>query len=119
VHISALADRFVKDPHAVVKSGDLVKVKVMEVDLVRKRIALSMRLGDVAPERAAGEASDSRSQGREPRPRPRTSPGRTGRSAEARPAPGGRAATRAKAPAPAAAPGGGTMADAFAKAKRR
>ncbi|EGV18918.1 Tex family protein [Thiocapsa marina] len=118
VHISALADRFVKDPHAVVKSGDLVKVKVMEVDLARKRIALSMRLGDVASERAAGETSESRSQGREPRPRPQDTHGRTGRSAEARPAPGGRAATRAKAPAPAAAPGGGTMADAFAKAKR-
>jgi uncharacterized protein len=46
VHISALADRFVKDPHQVVKTGDLVKVKVMSVDLQRKRIALSMRMGD-------------------------------------------------------------------------
>ena len=119
VHISALADRFVKDPHAVVKSGDLVKVKVMEVDLVRKRIALSMRLGDVAPERTAGDASDSRSQGREPRPRAHIPPGRPGRSADARPASDGRGAARAKAPAASEAPGGGTMADAFAKAKRR
>lgn len=119
VHISALADRFVKDPHAVVKSGDLVKVKVMEVDLVRKRIALSMRLGDVAPERGAGDASDSRSQGRESRPRPQTPPGRPGRPADARPASDGRGAKRAKAPAPAEPPVGGTMADAFAKAKRR
>jgi uncharacterized protein len=43
VHISMLADRFVKDPHQVVKTGDVVKVKVLEVDLPRKRIALSMR----------------------------------------------------------------------------
>lgn len=119
VHISALADRFVKDPHAVVKSGDLVKVKVMEVDLVRKRIALSMRLGDVAPERGAGDASDSRPQAREPRPRVHASPGRSGRPSEPRPASDGRGATRTKAPAAAEAPGGGTMADAFAKAKRR
>jgi uncharacterized protein len=46
VHISALADRFIKDPHEVVKAGDIVKVKVMEVDVDRKRIALTMRLSD-------------------------------------------------------------------------
>jgi uncharacterized protein len=45
VHISALADRFVKDPHSVVKAGQVVKVKVIEVDLPRKRIALTMRMG--------------------------------------------------------------------------
>ena len=43
VHISQLADRFVKDPHEVVKTGDVVKVTVSEVDIPRKRIALSMR----------------------------------------------------------------------------
>ncbi|MCI5107229.1 MAG: RNA-binding transcriptional accessory protein, partial [Pseudomonadales bacterium] len=48
VHISALADHFVKDPHSVVKSGEVVKVKVMEVDEKRKRIGLSMRLNDEA-----------------------------------------------------------------------
>ena len=48
VHISALADSFVKDPHAVVKTGDVVRVKVMEVDEKRKRIGLSMRLDDEA-----------------------------------------------------------------------
>jgi uncharacterized protein len=48
VHISMLADRFVKDPREVVKAGDLVKVKVMEVDVQRKRIALSMRLSEPA-----------------------------------------------------------------------
>ncbi len=46
VHISAIAERFVKDPRSVVKAGDVVTVKVLEVDLARKRIALSMRLAD-------------------------------------------------------------------------
>jgi len=46
VHISALSDRFVEDPRAVVKAGDIVKVKVMDVDQQRRRIALSMRLND-------------------------------------------------------------------------
>ncbi len=46
VHISALSDSFVSDPREVVKAGDIVKVKVMEVDAQRKRIALSMRLND-------------------------------------------------------------------------
>jgi len=48
VHISALANRFVKDPHEVVKTGNIVKVKVIEVDVERKRIALSMRTDDDA-----------------------------------------------------------------------
>ena len=46
VHISALADKFVQDPHSVVKAGQIVKVKVVEIDPERKRIALSMRLQD-------------------------------------------------------------------------
>lgn len=46
VHISALADKFVKDPHAVVKAGQVVKVKVLDVDEKRKRIALTMRVSD-------------------------------------------------------------------------
>jgi len=46
VHISAMSEKFIKDPREVVKAGDLVKVKVMDVDLERKRIALSMRLTD-------------------------------------------------------------------------
>jgi uncharacterized protein len=46
VHVSQLADRFVKDPHEVVKAGDVVKVRVVEVDVRRKRIALSMRRDD-------------------------------------------------------------------------
>jgi uncharacterized protein len=51
VHISALAEKFVKDPREVVKAGDIVRVKVMEVDEARKRIGLSMRLTDKAGER--------------------------------------------------------------------
>lgn len=46
VHISAMSDKFIKDPREVVKAGDLVKVKVMEVDIERKRVGLSMRLSD-------------------------------------------------------------------------
>lgn len=48
VHISALANRFIKDPRDVVKTGDIVKVKVIEIDQKRNRIALSMRLADRA-----------------------------------------------------------------------
>jgi uncharacterized protein len=61
VHVSALADRFVKDPREVVKPGDIVKVKVLEVDLKRKRISLTMRLRDEAgsrPAPAGGKAAD-------------------------------------------------------------
>ncbi|MCF7529070.1 Tex family protein [Neisseria lisongii] len=53
VHISALANRFVQDPREVVKAGDVVKVKVIEVDAARKRIALTMRLDDEAGSGAA------------------------------------------------------------------
>jgi uncharacterized protein len=52
VHISALSNTFVKDPREVVKAGDIVKVKVLEVDANRKRIALTMRLSDKAEPRS-------------------------------------------------------------------
>ena len=48
VHVSQLADRFIKDPHEIVKAGDVVKVRVVEVDVARKRIALTMRSGEAA-----------------------------------------------------------------------
>ncbi|BFU61095.1 MULTISPECIES: Tex family protein [Rodentibacter] len=48
VHISSLSDKFVEDPHQIVKTGDIVKVKVLEVDVPRKRIALTMRLDESA-----------------------------------------------------------------------
>ena len=63
VHISALSDQFVKDPHTVVKAGQVVKVKVLEVDPKRKRIALTMRLSD-----SAASNSEPRSR-RAPEPR--------------------------------------------------
>lgn len=60
VHISALADTFVKDPRSVVKPGDIVKVKVLEVDIPRKRIALTMRMSDPAEKRPVGRQDDNR-----------------------------------------------------------
>lgn len=70
VHISSLADKFVEDPHTVVKAGDIVKVKVMEVDLDRKRIALSMRLdeqpGEGSSRKSAPADNDNRPQRRSP-----------------------------------------------------
>ena len=103
VHVSALSHTFVKDPRDAVKAGDIVKVKVMEVDLPRQRIGLSMRLDDEPgqsrsgrPE-AGGDARGSRS----------TRPG------DSRPA------ARSNAPIkPAAAPASGAFADAFAKARK-
>ena len=60
VHISAMSDTFIKDPREVVKAGDIVKVKVMEVDAARKRIALSMRMSDDANEQAEQKVSGER-----------------------------------------------------------
>ncbi|EKF9576099.1 RNA-binding transcriptional accessory protein [Vibrio cholerae] len=96
VHISALTDRFISDPREVVKAGDIVKVKVMEVDVQRKRIALSMRLNDEP-------GQDNRSQ--------RSSAPRTGqeRRAPRRDEPQGNALGGAM---------GGAFAAAFAKAKK-
>ncbi|CAH1555673.1 Tex family protein [Vibrio rotiferianus] len=72
VHISALTDRFVSDPREVVKAGDIVKVKVMEVDVQRKRIALSMRLNDEPgqdnrSQRSAAPRRNDQPQRRQPR----------------------------------------------------
>lgn len=73
VHISMLSNKFVKDPHEVVKAGEVVKVKVLEVDEKRKRIALTMRLEDQAArprETVAPQKHDSRPPSRPPRERP-------------------------------------------------
>ena len=72
VHISALSHTFVKDPREVVKAGDIVKVKVMEVDIPRKRIGLSMRMDDQPgadnkPARGA-DRNSGRSAGRKSQP---------------------------------------------------
>jgi uncharacterized protein len=65
VHISAMSDKFVKDPHQVVNTGEIVKVKVMAVDLDRRRISLSMRMSD-EPGKAAAPAREQKP----PRKRP-------------------------------------------------
>ncbi|MGR3464592.1 Tex family protein [Limimaricola sp.] len=65
VHVSQLADRFVKDPHEVVKAGDMVQVRVTEVDVARKRIGLTMRKDGGA---SAKQDRNARSDRRTPRP---------------------------------------------------
>ncbi len=100
VHVSALSHTFVKDPRDAVKAGDIVKVKVMEIDLPRQRIGLSMRLDD-EPGQARGRpgaGADARGQ-RDSRP-----PARTGTPPKS-----------ASAPAPA----NNAFADALARARQR
>ena len=92
VHVSQLANKFVSDAREVVKTGDIVKVKVLEVDLARKRISLTMKLDAQAP-RGAAKADNSF------RPAARHE----------------RSAGQGAAPRGAAAPSGNAMAAAFAK----
>lgn len=103
VHVSALSSKFVKDPREVVKAGDVVKVKVLEIDLPRKRIGLSMRMDDPipdAPRAIIGSAGDLRRDERGARSAPRN-------------------AAIARAPQkPITEPSNNAFADAFAKAKR-
>ncbi|MCW7540629.1 RNA-binding transcriptional accessory protein [Aquabacterium sp. A7-Y] len=70
VHVSQLSNKFVNDAREVVKTGDIVKVKVLEVDLARKRISLTMKLDAAAPRGASGGAADNsyRPAGRNERP---------------------------------------------------
>ena len=73
VHISALANKFVKDPREVVKAGDVVRVKVVEIDLQRQRIALTMRLTDdtpVAPKMGGAPVSNKARQQQTRQPEP-------------------------------------------------
>ena len=111
VHISALADRFVKDPHEVVKTGDLVKVKVMEVDKPRKRIALTMRLGDDPRDRTASQETRG---GADTRSRPGASPRAEARAERAAPP---RQSSPVPASGKAATAPGGAMASAFSQAR--
>lgn len=106
VHVSALSHTFVKDPRDAVKAGDIVKVKVMEIDLPRKRIALSMRLDDVPGEARGGRpgARDEAPAGGGNRRGPQGGQG------------GGRPAQPAK---PAAAPANSAFADAFSRALKK
>ncbi len=101
VHISALSDTFVKDPRSVVKVGDVVKVKVMEVDAPRKRIALTCRLDDVPGEARGGKREERAAAGSQ-------------RSAERNP----RTASQKPKPGIAPAPANTAMADALRGLKR-
>ena len=75
VHISSLTDRFVKDPREVVKAGDIVRVKVLEVDAPRKRISLTMRLQEKAGEKSGpGRKPAEPRQGNAGRDKPRNEP---------------------------------------------
>lgn len=97
VHISALTDKFISDPREVVKAGDIVKVKVMEVDVARKRISFTMRLDDTpAPAKKAG-----------------------GEKSKKAGADKGKKARPAKTPQQANQAMGNAFADAFAKAKQK
>lgn len=81
VHVSQLADRFVKDPHEIVKAGDVVRVRVTEVDVPRKRIGLTMRKdngGDVAPR---GPQAEKPKQARSPKPAKASPPAATSQGA--------------------------------------
>jgi uncharacterized protein len=88
VHISQLTDRFVKDPHEVVKVGDKIQVRVLEIDLERRRISLTARRGERPP--ARGTTTQASRPGREQRgpggpgskgPKGRPDTGRDGRDA--------------------------------------
>ena len=92
VHVSALSNTFVKDPHEVVKAGQIVKVKVLEVDLQRQRIALTMRMGD---EPSQGKRHDNAPAGR-----------------------GNASAGRAQPRSTGSAPAGNAMAAAFSKLRK-
>ncbi len=70
VHVSALSDRFVRDPREVVRAGQLVKVKVLEIDLPRQRIALTMRLADEPKPAGARDVAGSGAGARSARTRP-------------------------------------------------
>ena len=101
VHISALSDRYVKDPRDVVKAGDIVKVKVLEVDVARKRIALTRRLDD-SPAPPAARPTDGARDARRG--------GNPGHERGRGPAP--------RAAQPATAPFNSAMADALKGLKR-
>jgi uncharacterized protein len=71
VHVSQLAHKFVSDAREVVKTGDIVKVRVLEVDLARKRISLSMKLDAAPPRRDGPRENRFEGAGRGQRPAPR------------------------------------------------
>jgi len=110
VHVSAMSRDFVSDPRQVAKSGDVVRVRVLSVDVARKRISLSMRLDDEAG--ASGRAEGGRA--RQPAGQPGAQPPRQGGDAAR---PGGQAGRRGRHDGPGGSGGGGgAMADALRRA---
>lgn len=105
VHVSAMSRTFVKDPREVAKPGDIVKVKVLDVDIPRKRIALTLRLDDEAAPQSQGGGRQQRGGG--PRPPQQRQGGGQGRRE-------GRGADRGGRQAPA--PANSAMADALRRA---
>ncbi|MGO4387942.1 Tex family protein [Microvirga sp. 2YAF29] len=83
VHISALSNTFVKDPRDVVKPGDIVKVKVLEVDIPRKRIALTMRMSDSAEPRSGDNRNVSQKSRQQMSSKPAAAPAASGALADA------------------------------------
>ncbi|MER5884819.1 Tex family protein [Streptomyces sp. NPDC001941] len=117
VHVSAMSRTFVKDPRDVVKPGDVVKVKVLEVDIPRKRISLTLRLDDEA-NASADDSRPRRDRGGRP-PQQRQGGGGAARGGDRRG--GGTGGQRqggggGQRQAPAAAPANSAMADALRKA---
>jgi protein Tex len=106
VHVSAMSRNFVSDPREVAKSGDIVKVKVLSVDIPRKRISLSMRLDDEPAGGPGGKPDSAPRQGGKPQ---NSNTGRTqpARASQGRPADdGGGAMAAALRRAGLASPGG-------------
>jgi uncharacterized protein len=95
VHISAMSEKFIQDPRTVVKAGDVVKVKVLDIDLDRKRIALTLRLDDPLPDEADAPTNKEKGGGKNPKA---SRNGGKGKKADKKQ--------------------GGALADAFARAKR-
>jgi len=116
-----MSHKFIKDPRELVKAGDVVKIKVLEVDLQRKRIALTMKL-DAPPAYNSGEQS-----GRDRQPqgagRPPSRDGRRdnngGPGRDSRGGPGGNRNNQRGAGAPREAQSNGAMAEAWAAALKR
>ncbi|MER6438757.1 Tex family protein [Streptomyces sp. NPDC001185] len=105
VHVSAMSKTFVKDPRDVVKPGDIVKVKVLDIDIPRKRISLTLRLDDeAAPQDQQGDGRPQRGGGRPPQQR--------GQQRQARGGSGGGGGARQASPPPA----NSAMADALRRA---
>ncbi len=117
VHISMMSHKFIKDPRELVKAGDVVKVKVLEVDLQRKRIALTMKL-DEAPVRGRPSESQTGSRGAPP-PRGRDSQQRGGRDQDRRPPDSRSGDRRPSKPREPEQNSNGVMAEALARAFKR